>query len=124
MTNLTISVQDMPTEFIGMGGIRLVLQTKKEYVMSANEVFSVVLDRAKNRKGEDQWVGDSVVFHGDGRRFIYLAWLDARGKMFRRIKLYLEHIPGLIPGVESVAVTIEGRGKDGSPACSTAIVVG
>ena len=46
-------------------------------------------------------MGDAVVFHGDGRRFIYLAWLDARGKMFRRIKLYLEHIPGLILGADT-----------------------
>jgi Family of unknown function (DUF5990) len=122
MVNLTISVQDIPTECFGFGAIQLVLQTKKEYVMSSNGVFSVQLDRAKNRKGEEHWVGESVVFHGDGRRFIYLAWLDFRGKMFRRIKLYLDQIPGLSPDADSVAVTIRGRGKDGSPACSTAVI--
>ena len=55
-------------------------------------MFSVQLDRAKNRKGEEHWLGDAVHFHGDGRRFIYLAWLDCQGKMFRGIKLYLEQI--------------------------------
>ena len=86
-------------------------------------MFSVQLDRAKNRKGEEHWLGDAVHFHGDGRRFIYLAWLDCQGKMFRGIKLYLEQIAGLNPESDLVSVTINGRGKDGSPACSTAIVV-
>lgn len=68
-------------------------------------------------------MGDAVHFHGDGRRFIYLAWLDCQGKMFRGIKLYLEQIAGLNPESDLVSVTINGRGTDGSPACLTAIIV-
>ena len=123
MVNLTISIQNIPTECLGMIGIQLVLQTKKEYVMSSSGVFSVQLDRAKNRKGEEHWVGDSVVFHGDGRRFIYFAWLDFRGKMFGRIKLYLDQISDLNPESDQASVTISGTGKKGGPAFSTAIVV-
>ncbi len=123
MVSLTISVKDCPTSCLGMSGIRLALQTKKGYVESVDEGFLVELSRAKNRKGEEYWVGEAVTFHGDGRRFIYLAWLDFRGKMFRRIKLYLDQISDLSPDADSVAVTISGRGKDGSPACSTAIVL-
>ena len=124
MVQLTISVVDRPTTCQGKVGIRLVLQTKKVYVESVDDLFSVELYRAANRKGEEQWVGDSVHFHGDKRRFIYLAWLDSRGQMFRRIKLYLSQIADLVPGAEQVNVTISGQGKDGSPACSTAIVLG
>jgi hypothetical protein len=123
MVILTITVKDIPTECFGFGAIQLVLQTKKEYVMSLNGVFSVQLDRAKNRKGEEHWVGESVVFHGDGRRFIYFAWLDFRGKMFGRIKLYLDQIPNLNPESDQAGVTISGTGKKGGPAFSTAIVI-
>jgi hypothetical protein len=72
-----------------------------------------------------QWTGDAVHHHGDGRRFIYFAWLSPTHggwKMFRRIKLYLSQMSNL--GDASAAqVTISGKGKDGSPACSTAILV-
>ena len=123
MSKLLISVKDRPSLCLGMAGIRLVLQTKKEYVEGVNGVFTVDLSRAMNRKGEEHWVGNAVHFHGDGRRFIYLAWLTSDGQMFRRIKLYLNQIPGLSPESEEIEVTINGQGKDGSPACSTAILV-
>lgn len=113
----------MPTECFGMGNIQLVVQTKKGYVSGSDGVFAVILERGTNRKGEEHWIGESVVFHGDGRRFIYLAWLDFRGKMFRRIKLYLDQIPDLSPDSDHLNVTINGRGKDGMPACSTAKII-
>ena len=120
---LSISVIDLPTSFLDKDGIRLVLQTKESYFEAVQGVFLVELSPGVNRKGEEHWVGGAVHFHGDGRRFIYLAWLDSRGAMFRRIKLYLSQIPDLVPGASAVTVTISGRGKDGSPACSTAILV-
>ena len=123
MTKLTITVVDLPTSCGEHSGIRLLLQTKKNYLAGADGVFSVELGWAANRKGEEHWVGDAVHFHGDGRRFIYLAWVDDRGQMFRRIKLYLSQIPDLTPEAESASVTISGRGKDGSPACATAKII-
>ncbi|HLP00299.1 MAG TPA: DUF5990 family protein [Fimbriimonas sp.] len=123
MTELTITVHDLPTEHMGSPGIRLSLQTKQGLVHSPEGVFTVQLDRAKNRKGEEQWVGDSVNFHGDGRRFIYLVWQDKWGKMFRRLKLYLKQIPDLHPESVSASVTISGRAKDGTPACATATIL-
>ena len=123
MTKLTIAVVDLPASCGEHSGIRLLLQTKKSYQSAVEGVFSVELSRAANRKGEEHWVGDAVHFHGDGRRFIYLAWVDDRGQMFRRIKLYLCQIPDLTPQSDSVYVVISGRGNDGSPACSTAIIV-
>ena len=123
MVNLTISIQDIPTEFKGMTGLRPALQTKKDYMLSSTGVFSVQLDRAKNRKGEEQWVGDAVHFHGDGRRFIYLTWFAGMGHSFGRIKLYLDQIPGLNPESGQASVTISGTGKRGGPAFATANVI-
>ena len=88
MVALTISVIDLPTSCVGHSRIRLLLQTKKAYVADVGGSFTIGLELAKNRKREEHWVGDAVHFHGEGRRFIYLAWLDGRGQMFRRIKLY------------------------------------
>ena len=101
------------------------LQSKKGYRVAQSGVFSVTFDRKLNRKGEEHWAGDDIHFHGDGRRFIYLAWVDQYGNMFRRIKLYLEHITGLDPSAidQDVSVTIAGTLKDGTPACSTAVVI-
>ena len=123
MTKLTITVVDLPTSCGEHSGIRLLLQTKKSYVADVDAMFIVELERGKNRKGEEHWVGDAVHFHGDGRRFIYLAWIDNKGQSFRRIKLYLSQIPELTPEAESASVTISGRGKDGSPACATAKII-
>lgn len=121
---LKIQVADLPTRCEPYGNIRLQLQSKKELRDPVDGVFIATFERKANRKGEVHWAGDDVHFHGDGRRFIYLQWLGESGQMFRRIKLYLDQIPGLEPGVENVEVKIAGRmPKDGSPACSTARLV-
>lgn len=53
--------------------------------------------------------------HGDGRLFVYLAWLDPGGTIIRRIKLFAEDLPP-----EPEIVRIDGLGADGSPACARA----
>ncbi|MEQ1822667.1 MAG: DUF5990 family protein [Fimbriimonadaceae bacterium] len=119
--SVSVSLVDLPAEWCGRP-IRLVLQTKKEYL---EPPFQFTIIRKADRKGELQWTGDAVHFHGDGRRFIYFAWLEntyVSWKMFRRIKLYLTQIPNLGEN-PTVQVTLSGKGKDGSPACSTAIIV-
>lgn len=124
MATLRIKVDDLPTRYEPYGDIRLMLQKKKVLVAAVDGVFVATLERKMNRKGEENWAGDDVHFHGDGRRFIYLQWIGQSGQMFRRIKLYLDQIPGLEPGIESAEVKIAGRmPKDGSPACSTARLV-
>jgi len=125
MVHLTILVADLPTTCVPYGAIRLKLQKKKGLADPVNGVFVVTLERKLNRKGEEHWAGDDVHFHGDGRRFIYLQWIGQSGQMFRRIKLYLDHIMELDPTKpdQEITVKIHGRGKDGSPACSTAKLV-
>ncbi len=121
MVRLHVRFENAPTSFEPYGAIRLVHQSRKEYVEGKANTFALELDRKLDRSGELQWSGDAVHYHGDKRRFIYFAWLSESGKMFRRIKLYLDKIPGL----ESSEVTIRvaGRMKDGSPACSTARIL-
>jgi hypothetical protein len=123
MTYLTIRVENLPKSHGKHQGIWLVLQTKKANSPPVNGVFTVELNRAKNRKGEEHWIGDAITFHRDGRRFIYLGWLDDKHQMFGRIKLYLDQIPNLTPASDRVDVTINGTSKRGSCAFATAIVI-
>lgn len=113
----------MPTSFDGYGAIQLVHQSKKGCIQGTDGVFTINLERKVDRKGEEQWFGDSVYFYGDKRRFLYFAWISQYGQSFRRIKLYLDQIEGLNPEIQTLNVEISGRGKDGSPACSTAKII-
>ena len=123
MVSLAIRVKDLPATHNEHEGIWLVLQTKKSLVPPMNGIFTVNLERVKNRKGEENWGGDAVHFHGDGRRFIYLGWMDNKHQMFGRIKLYLDQIPNLNTESDHAEVTISGTGKRGGCAFSTAIVI-
>ncbi|MBS1703322.1 MAG: hypothetical protein JST12_16790 [Armatimonadetes bacterium] len=123
MTRLLIRVDNAPTRCEPYGAIRLQLQTKKAFEEAKDGVYTVPMSQKENRKGETHWAGDGVHYHGDGRRFIYLAWIGERGQRFRRIKLYLDHVPNLGEGEGDVEVTIAGTMKDGTPACSTARVL-
>ena len=123
MAALTIRVKDIPSSHNEHEGLWLVLQTKNALVPPVNGAFTVELSRAKNRKGEEHWAGDAVHFHGDGRRFLYLGWLDNKHQMFGRIKLYLDQIPNLSPESDQVEVTISGTSKRGGCAFATAIVI-
>ena len=68
-------------------------------------------------KGEHP-VGKMVVRQGDGRRFVYLNWLDASGGRYGRIKLWAHQIapPGTFG---EVLVRLKGTDKKGRPACAT-----
>lgn len=121
MTILTVRVENPPTFFEPYGAIRLVHQSRRGYVEGTAGIFNLELDQKEDRSGKPQWSGDAVHYHSDKRRFIYFAWLSESGKMFRRIKLYLDQIPNL--NRHDMTVTIAGRMKDGSPACSTAKVL-
>lgn len=123
VVRLHIRVDGLPTDWEPYGAIYLQLQTKKGFELAEDGVYVVPMERKPNRKGEIHWTGDGIHFHGDGRRFIYLSWVSARGERFRRIKLYLDLIPELESGNEDVFVTIAGTMKDGTPACSTARVI-
>jgi len=125
MVMIQVAVLDAPKECAPYGAVRLAVQRKDGYDFGHDGVFNVSVVRQPDRKGTLQWKGDAINHHGDGRRFIYLAWLaspDTKPTMFRRIKLYLDQIADLNEG-QDVAVQISGRGKDGSPACSTAIII-
>lgn len=117
--HLTISIQDAPTHFNDLP-VRVALVHKKlGNIFSDQNTWQVEITQAPNRKGELVWQGDTVQHHGDGRRFIYFTWLDQYQRQFRRLKLYLDHIPE-----NATEVRIQGSmPKDGSPACSTAKLI-
>ena len=123
MATLTVRVKDIPPSHNEHIGLWLVLQTKTALVPPVNGTFTVEIGRAKNRKGEEHWGGDAVHFHGDGRRFLYLSWLDNKHQMFGRIKLYMDQIPNLTPESDYAEVTISGTTKRGTCAFATAIVI-
>lgn len=112
---LTIEIVDPPTEFEGQS-VRIVLvNKKKEFFPSANHSWQIEIEQKPNRAGELFWSGDTVQHHGDGRRFVYFAWLTSSGKAFRRLKVDLNHVTE-----ETQILKVAGKMKDGSPACATA----
>ncbi|MFM9872441.1 MAG: DUF5990 family protein [Fimbriimonadaceae bacterium] len=116
---LTVSIEQAPKEFNNLA-VRIALVHKKlGSIPSETNTWQVEITKAPNRKGELVWQGDTVQHHGDGRRFIYFAWTDHNHKQFRRLKLYLDHIPE-----NTTDIRIAGSmPKDGSPACSTAKLI-
>lgn len=109
-----VQFENLPTEWVGEGRIQLVWQSQirpVQYTPSAENVWHLSVPIK-----EGKWTGKSVGRNSDGRRFIYFAWLNASGKMFRRIKLYQQQVTG-------ESIVLRGVMKDSSPACSTAIVV-
>lgn len=68
-------------------------------------------------KGEHP-VGPTIVRQGDGRRFVYLVWLDETGGRYGRIKLWAEQIAS--PGTTGIVrVRIPCKDSKGRPACAT-----
>ena len=65
---------------------------------------------------DGKWSGPSVGRNSDGRRFLYFSWCNEAGRMFRRVKLYQNQVVG-------DSVVVSGVLRDGSPACSTAIII-
>ena len=98
-------------------GLRLVHQSKKGYVdpircenTGADFEIPILLK-------DGIWTGTSVNKYSDKRPFVYLTWLDESNKIVARIKLYQDQIPA---GVDTLE--LEAQGKNGCPACSTAVV--
>ena len=111
---LCVEVIDTPVTWGEHGNIRLVWQSRVrpvEYAAGNGSAWEMEVPLK-----EGVWTGPSVGRNGDGRRFLYFAWLDGRGKMFRRIKLYQDQVTAPI-------VKLSGTMKDGSPACSTARLI-
>ncbi|MBN8691171.1 MAG: hypothetical protein J0L72_10350 [Armatimonadetes bacterium] len=68
-------------------------------------------------KGENP-TGLAVVRNSDGRRFVYLVWLEPTGKRYGRIKLWANQIAA--PGTTGrVLVQVPGKDSKGRPACAT-----
>ena len=106
-----IEVPNPPTHWLEAGNIRLVWQPRvrpQEFSESPDHTWELEVELKDGR-----WVGPAVGKNGDGRRFVYLAWLTDEGKIFRRIKLYQDQVTS--PVVRILAIM-----PDGSPACSTA----
>lgn len=110
-TTFTVEIVDLPSHWGEQGAIRLLWQSGIRPVayteIEGNEVRITVGLK------DGRWTGKPVGRNHDGRRFVYLAWINSAGTSFRRIKLYQDQVLG-------DRVRILGVMKDGSPACSTA----
>jgi hypothetical protein len=111
MRQVTIRVVDAPVE----PGVELVLQRKGPKKAEIHEPSPDLTWRVEWDEKDGKGKGDAIYRYGDGRDFIYLSWLR-HGRMFKRIKLYTSQIEG-------EEVVIQGTGKDGTHACSTARVL-
>ncbi len=111
---VTVTVVNVPETWPCEGKIRLMWQSRvrpPEHTAGNNNSWVIEVPIK-----DGKWSGPFVGRNSDGRRFLYFAWQNQFGKMFRRIKLYQDQVTG-------DAVTLNGTMKDGSPACSTAIVI-
>lgn len=111
---LRVELVGAPSEFGEHGKVRLVWQSRVRpvgYVPSENLTWDIPLELKDGR-----WTGTSIGRNSDGRRFLYFAWLNQFGQMFRRIKLYQDQVSG-------DSIRLSGTMPDGSPACSTARVM-
>jgi len=106
-----IEVSDVPADWPPVGRLRLLWQSRvrpQEFTESAAHSWEIEVGLK-----DGHWVGPAVGKNGDGRRFVYLAWLADNGAIVRRIKLYQDQVTGTV-------VKLQSRMPDGSPACSTA----
>lgn len=111
---MRIEVVDLPDTFEHYGRIRLAWQNRvrpPEHQFSETNTWEIEVPIK-----DGKWGGPSVGRNPDGRRFLYFAWVGASGERFRRIKLYQDQVQGSW-------ARLSGRMKDGTPACSTAIVL-
>ena len=111
---LTVIVKDAPQNWEGEGQISLFWQSNvrpPSHLRGSHNTWELEIAMK-----DGKWSGSSVGRNSDGRRFLYFAWCNQFGKMFRRIKLYQDQVTGQV-------VTLNGKMKDDSPACSTAIIL-
>lgn len=98
--------------------LELVHQTKKGYVQPEATEGDDLVYRVPLAWKDGRWAGQSVHMYGDKRAFVYLTWLDSKGAINSRIKLFQEQVPA---GADRV--TVRGIRPGGQPACSTATCV-
>lgn len=111
---LTITVKNCPETWGDEGKVTLFWQSRvrpPEHTAGDGNRWEIEITEK-----DGKWSGPAIGRNSDGRRFLYFAWRNAYGRMFRRIKLYQDQVSG-------ETVTLSGVMKDGSPACSTAIVL-
>lgn len=123
MPTLSIVVIDPPDYFSEQGPVSLALQTAGGYReglrVGSNLRFEVGYRLREDRSGVLQPTGDLVQRQPDGRRFVYLAWLNAEGISFRRLKVHFDLADYTQTHCE---VRIAGRDAKGTPACASARV--
>lgn len=122
VVRLIIVVRNRPTTCGEFNDVRLALACGDGFDFGDGESFQTELSASTDRAGNLHWKGPAVVYHGDKRRFIYLNWFGESGgktQSFRRIKLFLDLIPGLTyETAGDVIVEIPSRQPDGSPKCA------
>lgn len=127
MPKVTILVRGAPRSCLFIKNCTLALQIGKAYEsarsnQSGDLEFSTEFEWAPDRQGDLHARGPAIVRQNDGKRFIYLAWLDEKGAMFRRIKLFVRQF-ATPPQQGPFLVTLSGIDGKGMPACSTAKVI-
>ncbi len=127
MPKVIILVRGAPRSCLGVKNCSLALQVGTEYesaqtTADGDLAFCTEFEWAADRYGDLYGRGPAIVRQNDGQRFIYLAWLDDRRKMFRRIKLFVRQF-ATPPQQGPFQVILSGIDGKGMPACSTAKVV-
>lgn len=121
-TTLRVVLVDPPTEFDGMADVEPFVEEKARNVPGERRGSDVVFE---TRYSEIPPMGGPAIRREkDGRWFVYVAWYGTKEGVwtrFRRLKVHLDRVPELIHDCE---VTVAGRGRDGSPACATATILG
>lgn len=107
-------------------GVRYSLQDKANTpvdAVTATEA-SLTFDCPVSLSPDGRLTGRFIRREGSTRRFVYIAIGkqagDAGSDWDRRAKIDVHDIPaGLLKPGATLAVTLSGRGKDGTPACAT-----
>lgn len=125
-----IFVIELPKAFDGYDGIHLVLSTADGH-FPPTEIgpdylrFDAEVEIRPDRSGMLQGWGPAVNRQGDGVRFIYLSWLGTQGgfpRMFRRMKVGLDQVPGFPSSATEYQVRVKGTDKRGGPACARCVL--
>jgi hypothetical protein len=131
MPVLRIVVLQPPADFGEYRDLELVMQNKAgssgpRRLEDGSLEFVACFEMKTDRSGVLEAVGPEIVRQGDGQRFIYLQWWGVRGgsrETFRRIKVFLDQVPGFPGAGEDLEVRVLGVDKRGTPACARAVTV-
>lgn len=119
---LRVVLSGIPSEFDGMTDLEPRLEEKDASRPGERDGNGNIAFETRYAY-EPKLRGPALKREKDGRYFVYVGWYGTKDGVrtrFRRLKVHLDQVPYLVWDCE---VVVAGRGKDGSPACATALVL-